>query len=648
MRLIRRLHRHLPTHPFRLGAVVLIICLLATLLPSRLRAQDAAPISIDVAAGFDGNGQYRNSHWFPVLVTAANNGPDVRGQLVWSFASDGPVFRYDLDLPRGARKQIPLAIVSNDSARSATLSIVADGNELFRRPVRLAPVPIEQMLIGVVSSDATLLNSLNLITTPNGVNTAVTRLDAAALPRDAMLLAGLDVIFLHDAPTAQFDAAQLAALELWVRLGGRLIVGGGIHAETTTPALTTWLPVDVGPLRSDTPTASLERLSGRADLNAVVPTLTANAVTLRPGARDLDGAGLLTGTTFGAGEVIFAAFDLAALRPWADEAVLWERVFQPEARMLIGQSFRWRSENLLRDALQLPALRLPSIGMLALLMLGYIVVIGPLNFLLLRRFGRIELAWLTTPALVVLFLGLTYGASFALRGNRPQLTQLAIVQGFEGSAVGQSTSFLGLFSPQRRSYALRMPPNTLITPGGFEGFRFNNLAVVTSDAEARVDDLLVDVASLRTLIAEQPIAAPEVESTLANVNGVWEGEVRNRSAIGLTDVLIVRGTAAQSLGALAPGASADVSLDPNQFNFPDALQLDDSGLIERYRVLSSLFSFDRFSFAGPLFQGTRGMPDPDALYLLGWSTTPVQTVELNAVSDPSQGQTLYIIRLDNL
>ncbi len=655
MRSIRRLCNHRVGHrlcvssaALYLRTLLLIMGLLATLLPTALAAQDAAPLTLQVTAGFDGAGQYRSSHWFPVLVTATNDGPDVAGQIVWRFPGDGPVFRYDLDLPRGARKQIALAISSTESPRSATVSVVANGNELTRSVVRLNPVPAEQMLIGVVSSDATLLNNLSLIALPNNASTVVTRLDEAQWPSDAMLLAGLDVIFLHDLPSNQLDAAQLAALELWVRLGGQLVVGGGIHAEATTPALTEWLPVEVGPLGSNVATDSLGRLARRNDLNSSVPTLTAHAVTLRSGARSLDDADLLTSLDFGAGQVIFAAFDLAALRPWAGEANLWERVVRPEARMLIGQSFRWRSENLLRDALQLPALRLPSIGMLALLVLGYIVVIGPLNFLLLRRLRRVEFAWLTTPALVVLFLAFTYGASFVLRGNRPQLTQLAIVQGFEGGPQAQSTTFVGLFSPQRRSYTLQMGSETLVTPGGFEGFQFRNLDVTTSDTATRVDDLLVDVSSLRTLITEHPATAPEVAGSIANVNGVWEGEVRNLSAVGMEDVLLVRGTSVQSLGALAPGAAADVSLNANEFNFPDAVQFSNSGLINRYQVISNLFSYDRFSFGGPVFQGNRGLPEADAFYLIGWTTAPALTVDVSAASSSTQGETLYIIRLDDL
>jgi hypothetical protein len=285
--------------------------------------------------------------------------------------------------------------------------------------------------------------------------------------------------------------------------------------------------------------------------------------------------------------------------------------------------------------------------MLSLLVLSYIVVIGPLNFLVLRRMRRVELAWLTTPALVMIFLALTYGASFVLRGNRPQITQLAIVQGFEGSAQAQSTTFVGLFSPQRRSYTLQMPSETLVTPGGFEGFQFRNLDVVASDTTTRVPDLLVDVSSLRTLITEHPTAALAVESRISNTNGLWQVEVRNASTITLEDALIVRGAAAHGIGTLAPGALAEARLELNLFNFPGAFWFDSAGLINRYQVISNLFNYDRFSFGGPQFSGTQGLPEADAFYLLGWAPAPALEVDAGIADSLNQGEKLYIIRLGN-
>jgi hypothetical protein len=615
-------------------------------MPRPLAAQFADPITLDVRAGFDSNGMYRARHWFPVSVTIANAGPDLQAQLVWEFTGSDESFRYDLDLPRSARKQIILPVLSTTTARNARLILTADGRELGRTPVQLNPIQREQMLIGVMSTNPTMLNSLNQIAHLDTSGTAVAQFNPVDLPSDPMLLTGLDVLFIHDTPTNQLSDAQLAALKLWTQLGGQLVVGGGVHADATTAALRAWLPVTVGPLRSDVVPDGLERLARRNDLLLSVPTLTVNEVSLLPGARELDTTGqrLLSSYDLGAGRVIFAAFDLAALRVWGGEADLWKNVVRPENRFLIASTFRHDQENLLRSALQFNELRLPSVGVLTLLILLYITVVGPINFWGLRRMGKVEWAWVTTPALVVLFLVLAYGYSFLQRGTNVQLIETQVVQGFAGQVEAQATSFVGVFSPQRRSYAVQAPPVTLLTPGSLDGFRLEPFAVTNSELQTSVDDLLVDVSALRTLLTEQPVEAPLIQSDLTFANRAWTGTIQNQSSLPLEDLLLVRGDAASSLGSLAPGQTLNVSAELDPFTFPNNLSIDSTGTINRYQVLTNLFSYDRYRFSGPNFQ-QGGLPETDALYLIGWTPSTPDRLQVNGTPRTATGETLYIIRL---
>lgn len=641
-----RLQRDMPVKP--IGRLLLAIAvLLAALAPPAARAQDAPPVTLEVVAGYDAEGQYRVGHWFPVTVVAANDGGDLRATLELRFPGEsGGAFRYELDLPRGARKRITLPVVTSESHGGATLTLSAADAQLLRRNLRLDPITSEQLAVGVLSSDPTLLNSLRAIQLNNGRSTAVTHLDPARLPDDAALLAGLDTIFVHDIATADLTSAQREALALWARLGGELVVSGGPSAERSAPGLAELLPAEVGALRPGVSAASLAALAGAAQ-GAAPPALTASAAAPRAGATALDGAGLLLAREEGAGRVIFAAFDLAALRAWAGEAELWQRVLRPESKAHLGQSFRLRSENLLRDSLQLQALRLPSTALLLLLMLVYIVVVGPLNFWALRRANRVELAWVTTPLIVAGFLAAAYGASFALRGTQAQTSQLTIVQGFEGAGRGQATSFLGVFSPQRRSYGLGFDPATLVTPGTFEGFAFRATPVTSDGASVAVRDLLIDVSSLRTLMVEHPAElAPAVASSLSRAQGQVRGQVTLAAGPDLRDAQVVSGAAAQDLGTLRGGDTAEVDLSESLQNFPDQMRFDNSGMFNRDRVMYSLFGYDRFTAGGPTFQGSKGVPEPGAVYLIGWAEGAELEARIDGGAGRQAGETLYIIRLD--
>jgi hypothetical protein len=78
---------------------------------------------------------------------------------------------------------------------------------------------------------------------------------------------------------------------------------------------------------------------------------------------------------------------------------------------------------------------------LLLLLFGYIALIGPVNYLILRRLDRREWAWVTMPILIVGFAVGAYAFGSALRGSSVILNEVGIVRGApdgtEGSAQGR-------------------------------------------------------------------------------------------------------------------------------------------------------------------------------------------------------------------
>lgn len=193
-----------------------------------------------------------------------------------------------------------------------------------------------------------------------------------------------------------------------------MLIGGGAVGDQAIRAFADVLPVTVGPLRRDAPVGELERLADLSGISNFVPSLTANTVTLRPNAQALTNDGLISQTTLGAGKIIFAAFDLAALRAWPGESNLWARVLDLQLRIEldIGAQFRFGFNDLLQNSLNTSLFPLPSTMALLALIGVYIIVIGPINFLALRRLRRLEWAWVTTPLLIVIFLAAAYGMSF--------------------------------------------------------------------------------------------------------------------------------------------------------------------------------------------------------------------------------------------
>jgi hypothetical protein len=611
----------------------------------RAMAQDVPAITVEVQAGYDG--AYRLGEWFPVVVTIANDGPDVRGVLEWRFAGrpDEPAFQRPIDLPRGSRKRVTLDVYANDLVRSGQLRLLDGALVLDEQTTPLEAVDQGRFLILVVSSDAALLNSLNSIALPAVSGATVRHLDVAALPESAASLRGVNALFLHDVDTAPLSQAQRDALARWVQVGGQLVVSGGGGGQRTVAGLADLLPADVTGEVSQGDLGALGTLA-----EAAPPPVTGAALSVarpRATAESLPPeAALLFRWPRGAGAVTFTTFDLAGLRGWDGEPRLWGRLLAPLEMLAPGFDARQRRLNLLQSSLRLPSLGLPSAVTLFCFLIGYIFVIGPLNYLMLRRLRRLEWAWMTVPAAVLLFATGLYIIGFGGRGGQSQISQIAVVQGSEGDARGFVTSFVGLFSPRRASYTLGFPPETLIS----EVRTFNDLigdtAIVRQgDAGAEVPDVLVDVGSVRTFMAEGAAVVPlSVQSDLSGDQQQITGEIRNAGSQPLEDVLVVRGSAFQSLGTIAPGASRQVSLGLNR-NFPWGVNMSRSGLFERQQILSALFE------GGPARFGNPNAPsqpiDERGVYLLAWSSEPSVLVHLDGNEASQDGLTLYIIRLND-
>jgi hypothetical protein len=90
--------------------------------------------------------------------------------------------------------------------------------------------------------------------------------------------------------------------------------------------------------------------------------------------------------------------------------------------------------------------------LIPILLIAYIALIGPINYLVLRRIDRREWAWFTMPSLIVVFAVGAYGFGAALRGSEVVVNEIATVRGAAGATTGSAQVYLGVFSPSRQAY----------------------------------------------------------------------------------------------------------------------------------------------------------------------------------------------------
>jgi len=615
----------------------------------------ADPLTMTARALLDGHA--RLGTWMAIQVDLENAGQPVSGELRLTGGVQGQTrFGTPVDLPTGSRKRYTLYAQPPAFGDHLEVAVVAAGKPVATRQVAFVAADPTQLLVGVVAERPDrIIGELGVLTTPNTAPPAIVALTIDSLPERGEALNAIDRLVWQDVDASDLSPAQLGALRGWVAQGGRLVIVGG----TGGPGLLSAFPDELLPYRPgatvDLPASALGALLG--ELPSTATDLTALGGPAGAG-RTLAAVGdrvVAAELTFGNGSVTILGFDPTTT--WiADskaDAAIWRRVLPARSGSAVVTSGTDDSQ-LVNAVSSLSAAALPPIGGLFALLVAYIVLIGPVNYLVLRRLGRRELAWLTMPALIGVFAVAAYVFGASLRGTDILVNEVALVRGAPGTDAGQGQVYLGVFSPGRGTYQLEIPGGALLTApmsqemGGMPGA--GSLDVLQGDP-ARVRDLAVGFSSIRTIRADTPLPAPNLAIDLRLEDRHLKGTVTNHSSSTVEGVAVVLGASVAKLGDLGPGASATVDVearsDPlgqslsdkliGQVFFGDPARSADA----TSRAMTRRAIIDQLSFE-PNF-GPTGTLNADGPMVLGWGSNDPLAVNVEGREPRRTGTVLYLI-----
>jgi hypothetical protein len=545
----------------RLVPLVAALIALAWLAPATLAAD------VTMTARSLAGGNVRVGAWSAIEVDVANDGPAVSGEL--RLASDQAAsssYAALVDLPTGSRKRYVLYAQPSIFGRDLGVTLVSDGRSIAKADVPITAHDQYQSVIGVVAEEpGPLVAALtSALADPRVAAPAIVSLTPEDLPARVEAWSAIDRLVWQDVDTAKLQPEQVSALRTWLGLGGRLVILGGSTGATTLGSL----PDDLLPYR---PTGTVDAtpqevdtlISGSSDLTHDVPAL---------------GGTLIEGSVIGrAGDSVIAAERtvgqgramLIGIDPTADgiagtpaAQALWRRAMPLAASPVVNPLALPDDSGIVGALNNLPAVGLPPLEQLAGLLVAYIVLIGPINYLVLRRLDRREWAWVTMPVLIVVFSVGAFGLGRVLKGSDTIVNTIAIVRGAAGAESGLGQVYVGVFSPSRRTFDVRVGGGALLSnPISIQqqGVGGAPLDILLGDP-AVVRGYAVGFGSLRGFRAEAALPVPKVEAVLKLREGRLDGTVTNASDETVEDAALIYGGSLAKLGDLAPGASAKVSL----------------------------------------------------------------------------------------
>jgi hypothetical protein len=638
-------------------------------------AQDDG-LTLSAQAGFDG--LYEEQSPVPLVVSVRNDGPPVEGELrvaVGDNAAGGPlIYSAPILLPTGSDKRVPLVVHLPPFSGDVTVQLTAGDQVLAAAAAGpLNRVGRDELFYGVVSADPGSLAFLETIPGERA-SAAVAFLAPTDLPEVPAAWNGLDALVLSDVDTGQLSARQRSALRAWVESGGQLVVAGGPGGPRTAAGVADLLPVAVNGAETVADLPALSEFTG-APFDAAGPyVITTGQQTGGEALVAQDGQPILVRAPAGRGSVTFLALDpgLPPLSGWAGGETIWEGI-AAHAPALPPWGRGMRDGYAASQAIgYVPGLRLPSLGGLLFFLFLYILIIGPINFLILRRYRRREMAWVTIPLLVFVFSAATFLTGFRTRGNTITLNRMTVAFGSAEAGSLRAQTALGLYSPRRGQYDVRLPYDATAFPFG-AGFGVlapaGNLAAIERAAELTLRDVRTDTSEVAGFMVESLLPRPAISAraTLSGGGNEVEVVVRNDTEDTLEDGVILYGQEQLAVGEVAAGEERTVRLllsgdelpapgptpdplFPTGAVIPNPLLNDPSFILgtrdyfndpdayPRWQLIQAHYSDEAFDPAS--------LPDPtEVVTLAGWLPGSAQEASVEGENVNDTGVTLLMLEI---
>jgi hypothetical protein len=400
----------------------------------------------------------------------------------------------------------------------------------------------------------------------------------------------------------QMNGAQFTAVEQWLKLGGRLLLCVGRRGAEVFGPDSRWARLAPGSDATVTPlrqTGGLENYAGATErLDAVGgerPLRFSLSLTTFSKPRGVVEASEMTGPTgrqptvmrypYGFGQIVLVAFDLdqPPFGQWQGRPGLVARLLQvgaprrrdqAETHHGTGQVAHVGYEDLMGQlwaALdEFSGVTRAEFSWIAALIVVYLLLIGPLDYLLLRKLERLHWTWYTFPLLVLLFGGAAFAMADRWRGNRLRINQVDLVDVDVEQSVARGCTWAHVYSPATDTFRLSLGTTwpvddaavlnsqQLFSWQGLPGKGLGGLdsptgaalftqpyeirlAKPSQDARTEIVDLPIPVAGSKSLTARwwADVKLERSAQLRTDSNGLLRDQLTNPLAVDLTDCMVL-------------------------------------------------------------------------------------------------------------
>lgn len=424
-------------------------------------------LQFDVFVGYDGT--IHQAAWFPITCEVHNDGPSFNA-VIKVTGGGGQERQVPVELPTNTRKRIVIPMFASSGYNQAQWSaFLIDSSGKVRQKQENIPSKLvvwNSFLLGAMPRTFGGLPVLpDVQKNRSERRPEVGRIQPEHFPDNPIALEGLNALYLNSEKLIDFTAPQVTALLGWVRGGGHLIIGVEQNGDiNSTPWLKQFVPMEltgsvnakinrdiVGWIRNTTGEDEDSVRRARRAPYAQADNIYANLAPdgsykeeetpvstgqLKDGGVLIHGGAttLAVQATRGRGKLTVLTFnpEREPFRSWKQRGLFWAKLggipgeFFTDANYTAA-SWGWSVDGVFGALIDSRQIKKLPVTWLLLLLVVYLVVIGPFDQWWLKKIGKQMLTWITFPAYVVLFSLLIYFIGYKLRAGETEWNELNIV-----------------------------------------------------------------------------------------------------------------------------------------------------------------------------------------------------------------------------
>ncbi|WP_446935950.1 hypothetical protein [Lysinibacillus fusiformis] len=612
----------------KITALTLLVMLMMSFLLPSTQAQAAAPLEVKATAGISGKAKYQSV--VPLQVTVKNNGADFSGDMAINSSNSyeaASALVVPIDIAAGEEKTFTFYLdgLADNGYSDADLFAFYEGNIEKGKKIAykgtkrlqsnfLDPTSTFVYTLTDKSDRLSALLRLSSFVPQNNVEIFnINQLKDYTFPEDEQGLAMANVIVIDEVAIADLAQKQQAVLLKWVQDGGTLLLGATDQVDATAGVFKDYLPMSLSQEMTSISAETLTKLSGGGIFTQPIsihtatnheeslPVLTENNVVLA--SKKKIGSGEIIQTAFSLGDQPLASMDgyAALLAKIIDIQSISQQGMMSQGQSPLDQiSYELRNINELFPSFEV------SVSYMLIVIILYIIIIGPVLYFVLKKVDKREHAWWIIPVFsIVLSIGLfIVGAKDRI--VQPQVQQSAFYKVNEDSSLNgyyvesiltnRSGDFIVNTDKNTTAVAMRNYNNFTGSVGDLHESSYIKENANGSTLTLR-DLNYWSVQSFGGKTSAQNIGKMDVDITLKNEK--LTGTIKNNFPFELKDVTLISGVKEVKLGDIKANGTLQVDKEmkttvlqkPSVFNsynysYPSQKDEVDPMRVERMKTLA--------------------------------------------------------------